>query len=1276
MANAGDTKERESRKGTPPDKTQPETVCLESPEKINNFYIVGLGASAGGLEALEQLFTNMPEVSNIAFVIIQHLSPDFISLMPEILSRNTKMKVCQIKDKMEIVPGCIYLNPPKFTVSISDDQFILKEQEPLYRINLSINTFFESLAAQVHERSIGIILSGTGSDGTLGCRAIKEAGGIVIAQDIKTAKFSGMPQSVISTNICDYILAPAVIPEELLKYTGHPFPISIKSDEDSKLQDASNVLHQIFVLINNKYLTDFSMYKQSTVLRCLDRRIRVCQIPTLDTYLSYLQDTPEEIEHLYNSLLIGVTRFFRDNEAFEVIKDKVLPEILSGKTENTIVRVWVAGCSTGEEAYSLAILFKEYMEDAKRNINIKIFATDIDNNAIEYASAGVYPDSISEDVSLERLNRYFIKKRDVYRVSKYIREMVIFSTHNVINNPPFYKIDLLTCRNLLIYFQPDLQKRIISTFQFAIETNGFMFLGTSETTGELCNYFSAYNAKWKIFKKKDVKERPHINDFPVMPAGIRLIRPNLVDYYSNHITRSNIEMEDIYTSLIEECLPPSVLVNENGELVQIYGDVDKYLKVPRGKVYYDIQKMVPKELSTALGTAISKVKKEKKSVTYTNMKVNLGHEQIVINLVVKPLFTKKNGTMILVFFEEIISNVPQGDSIQNYDTISELHQRIEDLEQELQYTKESLQTSIEEIETSSEELQSANEELLVSNEEMHSTNEELQSVNEELIVLNTQYQYKIQELADLNNDMSNFLNSTNIGTIFLDSSLRVRKYTPAITREVNLMEQDIGRPISHISHNLINQDLVKESREVMESLVPVEREVQSSNNKWYLIKYSPFRTNENVIKGIVISLVDITARKEAEESQRRSRELYERLVEFSPYAIIILNNSRILFSNTAGISLFQARSFEDISGQPINKYFNEDGLQLSNIQSEYTQNNLNTPMEKRIIRKDGSCAHVEVISMPFSIDDADSHDGYDSQLVILRDITFRKLADELAKENENRKRQLDEAIALDVLKSDFFSNLSHELRTPLNVIMSTLQLIESQNKGIDEKSDNRKQRKHFNTMKQNCYRLLRLVNNMIDITKIDSGFYEAKMQNHNIVSVVENITLSVSDYIKNKGIELVFDTEVEEEVLACDLDCIERIMLNLLSNAIKFTPNGGFIYVNVYDKNEIIQISVKDSGIGIPSDKQGIIFDRFRQVDKSLTRSHEGSGIGLSLVKSLVEMHGGTISINSEFGNGSEFIIKIPVKTVNEEGTCIKAENIIQSNVEKINIEFADIYNL
>lgn len=1247
----------------------PVNKALKNVRQKLDFYIVGIGASAGGLEALEQFFTNMPSNSNLAFIAIQHLSPDYKSFMAELLSKRTEMKVYQIQDKMEIKPGCVYLNPPRFNVTISKGQFKLKEHEFAQKVNLTIDTFFESLAANQKEKSIGVILSGTGSDGTRGSRSIKEAGGIILVQD-ETAKFNGMPKSVIATKVYDYILEPAKMPDAILKYTGQTSLISVAEMAEEIVEETKgDVLTQIFNLIKKRYLIDFDLYKQSTVLRCLDRRMRICQQPVLEEYLSCLEDSSEELDCLYNSFLIGVTRFFRDKEAFEIIKNKVIPELLKNKEANASVRVWVAGCSTGEEAYSMAMLFREYLDVAQKNFNIKIFATDIDSNSIEYASAGLYPESIADDVSLERLNRFFIKKRDVYQVTKNIREMVIFSSHNLINNPPFYKIDLISCRNLLIYFKPQLQARIISAFQFALETSGVMFLGSSESTGEMSNYFSTIDAKWKIFRNKETKKRPLVDDFSMISTGVKLASTNLGDEYLRRVSRNNWEMEDIYVHLIEQCLPSCIVVDEFSELIQVCGEAGRFLKVPKGRVTNDIQRMVPTEISTAIGTAINKVKKEKTTVTYTNIRTNLLKKQTTINLIVKPLFTKKSGLLILIEFDEVQSNQDRREWIENFDTVAKLQERINDLEQEIQYTKEGLQTSVEEIETSSEELQSANEELLVSNEELHSTNEELQSVNEELIVVNTQYQFKIQELADLNNDMTNFTNSTSIGTIFLDTELCVRKFTPAITKEVNLMEQDVNRPINHISHSLINEDIVNTAKGVIESLIPVDREVKTRNDRWYIIKYTPYRTNENIIKGVVISLVDITSRKEVEENLLKSKQRYEKLINFSPYAVFLVKDKIIQLTNFEGVKIFRGKSLNQMIGKPIKTYLDINTIEFQNEASLQDENGQAFPTEYKIIRDDGTELSVEIMTMPVTFEDGTYN------LIMLRDVSHRVQAEKLREENRESKRLLDEALAFEGIKNDFFSNLSHELRTPLNVIMSTLQLIDGQIESIAKPDNVDKLKKRMRIMKQNCYRQLRLVNNMIDITKIDSGFYDLRMQNMNIVQVVESITLSVSEYVRSKSINLVFDTELEEKIIAFDPDGLERIMLNLLSNAVKFSREGGTIYVNINNEADGVVIRVKDSGIGIPQDKRHLIFDRFRQVDKSLTRNHEGSGIGLSLVKSLVDMHGGSISVQSTYGDGSTFIISLPAKTIQDDNVVLE-EKKPKPNIEKIHLEFSDIYGI
>ena len=593
--------------------------------------------------------------------------------------------------------------------------------------------------------------------------------------------------------------------------------------------------------------------------------------------------------------------------------------------------------------------------------------------------------------------------------------------------------------------------------------------------------------------------------------------------------------------------------------------------------------------------------------------------------------------------------VYEKEDIKNHELEKKLKQKITQLEKELIDTKELLQIS--------------NEDQFAYNEELINTNEEYQSVNDELLKANTQYQYKNQELSDLYNDMTNYFNSTDIGTIFLDEDLCVRKFTPNITKVINLKPQDIGRPMYHISNNLINDDLNSGAREVLSSHRPSEKEIQSEDGSWYLLKCAPYCTIQNSIKGVVVSLVDITRSKSAELEMSRSKEKYEQLVENSPFSIFIIQNGKFNFSNSVGLKLLNVKDIDELLLTYYEHYFNID-------EEELTGKTI-TPKEDKIILQDGTVILVEISAIKILID------GKAAKLLFVRDTSFRIKERRLEEENEKNKKLLDESILSENLKTEFFSNLSHELRTPLNVILCTLQLLDTSTSGSDTSDKEKNFSKYSNIMKQNCYRQLRLVNNMIDITKLDAGFLELNLQNCNIVNVVESVTQSVSEYVKTKSIELVFDTDIEECIISCDPEKIERVILNLLANSIKFTKPGGRMKVNMYDKGKNIIISVKDTGIGIPKDKLDIIFDRFRQVDKSLTRKQEGSGIGLSIVKSLVELHNGKISVLSEYGKGTEFRIVLPVivlPSVNNNAGVFEPE--LQERIQRMQIEFSDIYSL
>lgn len=861
-------------------------------------FCVGIGASAGGLEALEQFFKNMPHDTGLSFVVVQHLSPDYKSLMVELLSKHTQMTVYRAEDGMNILPNCIYLIPPKKNMTVFHGNLFLTEQDHHHVINLPIDIFLRSLAEDYADKSIGIILSGTGSDGTLGIRAIKGIGGMVMAQDDSSAKFDGMPKSAIATGLVDYILPADKMPEELLKYVKHP--LTSKGEDKQNISGPESTLGKIMSLIRGTTGVDFTYYKPNTIIRRLERRISINQISTYENYVSFLENSEKEINILYKELLIGVTRFFRDQESFDILQDHVIPAIFKEKSIDEPVRLWSVGCSTGEEAYSLAILIKEHMDKIGKNHDIKIFATDLDKESIEYGSMGFYTESIVADVSGERLKNFFIKKDKGYQIKESIRKMVIFATHNIIKDPPFSKIDLISCRNMLIYLKPVMQKKVLSLFHFSLNKKGYLFLGSSESLGDLSKSFTTINSKWKIYSYKESYSNDILGDMilPTISTGKgNTVLPDIPVRTANK--NQNEITENFYNTIIEEFIPPSVIIDENFEIVHIYKDVNKYIKLPAGKITFDILSLVRKELSTTISISVHKALKENKEVIYNDFKLKDENEIWHLNIKVKPLKEKvRSKRLIFIFFEEIekvkVSESKQNEEVIEYDT----SQQIKDLELELKYTKENLQATIEELGTSNEELQATNEELISSNEELQSTNEELQSVNEELYTVNSEYQNKIDVLTQLNNDINNLLKNTNIGTVFLDRNLLIRKFTPAVTSAINILEMDIGRPIHHISHNTSYENFLEDIETVLRTLVPREVEVQGKKNNWFLMRILPYRTLENAIDGVVITFFDITERKIFEEEIERKSKLLISVLDNSPIASTILDDKgRITYAN-------------------------------------------------------------------------------------------------------------------------------------------------------------------------------------------------------------------------------------------------------------------------------------------------------------------------------------------------------------------------------------------
>jgi two-component system CheB/CheR fusion protein len=965
-----------------------------------DFPIVAIGSSAGGLETLEQFLANVPEKNGMAFVIVQHLDPNHVGMMPELLQRMTSMKVFQVSDGLKVLPNCVYVIPPNKSMSILNGILYLFVPVESHGLRLHIDTFFRSIANDRQEKSIGIILSGMGSDGSLGIKAIKEKNGIVLVQDPSTAKFDGMPRSATEAIIPDVIAPVQELPTRLIELL--QFIPQAKKNLELDIKNKSN-LDKIIILLREQTGHDFSMYKKSTLFRRIERRKGIHKIDKIQNYVRFIQENPKEAEILFKELLIGVTSFFRDPEVWKRLGEQILPEMLEKLPNGYTLRAWVTGCSTGEEAYSLAIVFKEALAKIKnhRNLSLQIFATDLDMEAIEKGRKGVFPSNIVADVSPERISHFFIGDNDGYRVNATIREMVVFAPQDVIKDPPFTKLDLLTCRNMLIYMEPELQKKLMALFNYSLKPGGIMLLGSAETLGNDNDGFEVIDTKLKIFKRSLISRESRLLNFPSSFSVINKTKPEMK---SPQKVVENIQTlaEQI---LLQHYTPAGVLVNDKGDIIYINGRTGNYLEPIAGKANWNIYAMLREGLRIVFPAAFQKALKTYDVVELHNVKVENGkvrYVNVTIQRIEKP---ESIRDMILIIFKDTPGTI-ESKEVNTKTTNQNFTSKQRELELELSQSYEDLQTLREEMQTSQEELKSTNEELQSTNEELQSTNEELttskeemQSLNEELQTVNNELQNKVVDFSRANNDMKNLLNSTEIATLFLDKELNIRRFTDPITEIFKIRNSDIGRPFTDLVTDLKYPEIGTNAKLVIKNLTSIETEVETIDGRWFSIKIMPYRTIDDHIDGLVLTFTNITKSKkleielkEANESLQLNREThYRHLFESAKDGILMLDaeTGKITDVNPFLIALlgYSKKQFLEKTIWEIGflKDLVANKEKFEELQKKKIIRYENLPLES----SKGKRIFVEFISNQYTVD------NHKVIQCFIRDITERKLAEDI-----------------------------------------------------------------------------------------------------------------------------------------------------------------------------------------------------------------------------------------------------------------------------------------
>ncbi len=1191
-------------------------------------YVVAIGASAGGLEAINEFFDNVPEDTGFSFVVIQHLSPDYKSLMAELLSKHTAMQVVEAGEDMPLKPNCIYLIPTKKILTLKGEKLQLEEKVRNNHPNTTIDIFFESLASEKRDKAIGIILSGTGSDGSRGIAAIKAAGGSVIVQDPATAEFDGMPNSAITTGFADLVLAPELMPDEILHFLKEA-PL-LKSFNQLNNQEEA-IISDILELIYRITQHDFTHYKRPTLHRRLAKRMAEKGLSSLFDYYTFLTTHPEEVKALCREFLINVTRFFRDEDAFEVIRSQVIPSLFSSKDSGDTIKVWVVAASTGEEAYSLAILFEEYIEAAKRfDISVKIFATDVDQHAIDVASKGVYNQDAVKGISAERLKKFFTKEGNNYKVSASLRKAVVFAKHDITKDPPFSKIDLLTCRNMLIYMNSLLQKSILQKFHFALNEDGYLFLGNSENIGILKDVMKDVDKKWKIYrcisKTKTGEYEAFLN--PSDKTQLHLPSPKA----KNALTHLSEIFKD---TLLDEYQYAGILIDKDFEVKQAVGAFKNFISFPEGSFNFNLLKLVPSDLAVALSTCIRKSIKDNEKVVQKKIKVDTPKKERSINIIVKPYLNQKTylQPFLFIIFSENEQETRSSSKTVDLSRKELIAKRVEELENELKDTKENLQAVIEEVESANEELQSSNEEIISSNEELQSTNEELQSLNEELHTVNAEHQQKIKELIELNDDLNNYFNNSEVGQILIDRNLQVRKFTPFAKKQVNLIESDIGRSITDLSTNFNSENFVDKIKQVMKTGQREEREITMFDGNTCLMRIAPFFRQDKSIDGVVVNFVDISQLKTLNS-------IVGAILNSSTSGILA---KKAIRNKKKEIIDFEYTSVNRAAEMMLNmKPGSLLGKRMKKVFPEMTDAYFKQYVD--VVNKDETSQFElfnDKLNKWFDVVCVKMMDGL---VTTFTDITDRKTAaDLLASGYEELKVTTHklERSNMDLLQ--FASVASHDLKEPLRKIQAFGNILKEK---VKIKLDDAEY-KYIDKMINSSNRMQNLVDDILTLSRLSNT--EIPFVNTDLNDIVHKIIDDLEITIKEKN--AVIDIG-ELPVLKAVPGQMHQLFQNLITNGLKFNESKKpTITIKLTALSKELQkqyeinskdyycIEVVDDGIGFEQKYADKIFGIFQRLDGN---SYQGSGIGLAICKKIMDNHKGYIVARSSPGEGAKFSLIFP----------------------------------